>query len=120
MKQLTKQQRKKVADRIRNGLRELWSKSPYRSIALANAKSGSKYTCAKCKQLFYAGEIEVDHIVEMPRASYSDPHSVDWNKFIEALFVNPDPTKVQVLCKKCHARKTAMYSYQHEIGADIL
>ena len=117
---LTPAHKRKTAERTRNLLRELWSKSPYRSIALnLAAKSNGKIQCAECGYFHYPNDIEVDHLVEMPRATYSDVTDVDWTSFISALFCDPT-TGLQVLCKKCHARKTAKYMMAIKFGADVL
>lgn len=59
------------------------------------------YTCNKCKKLFVANEVQIDHIrpVVDPKKGF-----VDWNTFIERLYCGAD--NLQCLCKGCHAKKT--------------
>lgn len=93
---------------IRNALRNANKRYPPRFEALAKAKHKvdwgrikTAYKCAKCKQLFSAKEVEVDHIV--PAGSlkcYADLPS-----FVERMFCEVDG--LQVLCKSCHKDKTA-------------
>lgn len=117
---LTTAHKKRTAERTRNLLRELWSKSPYRSVAINRApKLNGKIQCAECGYFHLPSDVEVDHLTEMPRASYTDITTIDWNAFIAALFCDPS-TKLQVLCKKCHAKKTARYMMGIKFGADVL
>lgn len=116
---LTDKHRSKTAQRLRSLLRELWSKSPYRQKALDAAKVGrNEYRCACCKNTFNAYEMEIDHLVEMPVAKYTDVQAIDWNAFIAALFCEQEG--LQALCKLCHAKKTAEYSLIRELGANLV
>lgn len=74
-----------------------------RSAAFKLAKvSYGKYRCQACRGLFGPKEVALDHI-----APVVDPYQgfVDWNTYIERLFVGPEA--YQVLCRdKCHKEKT--------------
>ena len=69
-----------------------------------NEKTGrlaEHYKCAKCKEVFPAKEVQVDH-----KKPAVDPKIgfVDWNTFIERLFCGKK--NLQVLCLSCHKTKT--------------
>lgn len=69
-----------------------------------NAKTGKlamHYTCAKCKKLFVAADVQVDHIepVVDPKKGF-----VSWDSFIERMFCEME--NLQVLCKADHKVKT--------------
>lgn len=113
---LTDRQKSKVAQRLRNTLRELWSKSPYRSMVLSSSRVGrNEYRCAICSNKFPPDLMEVDHLKELPINSYKDVREIDWNAFIEHLFC--DPNNTQAICVYCHAKKTASYNLSRNIGA---
>ena len=118
---LTPKHKSRTAQRLRSLLRELWSKSPYREQALKKARQPTKpatYLCAKCGEKFGLGEVEVDHIKELPTNNYTDINAIDWNAYVAGLFC-PD-TNLQVLCKRCHAVKTADYSLSRTLGTNLL
>ena len=90
---------------IRSALRKAWSKWPPKFAVLKNGRrivTGKRhkyeYKCAECKKWYQQKEVQVDH--KSPTGT-----DKDWNTFIERLFVDED--KLQVLCKPCHAVKTA-------------
>ena len=61
------------------------------------------WQCAQCLSWKRnSNMVEVDHIVEV------GPFSGDWNDYINRLFC--DQSNLQVLCIKCHAKKTSGYS----------
>jgi hypothetical protein len=74
-----------------------------RSEALNKVKQGrNQYKCEGCGEIFGRKDIQIDH-----RSPVVDPTIgfVDWNTFIERLFVEVDG--YQALCKKtCHYNKT--------------
>lgn len=98
-----------------------------RTLALINARvSPGKYKCNMCQQVFgmikvevvdkkgnkkyrYKNPMEVDHIESVVPMDGSgqrkdDPKRIDWNLYIDRLFVGPE--KLAVLCKQCHSVKT--------------
>lgn len=69
-----------------------------------NAKTGKMamhYKCAKCKKLFVAADVQVDHIkpVVDPKKGF-----VGWDDFINRIFCEIE--NLQVMCKPCHKVKT--------------
>lgn len=69
-----------------------------------NAKTGKlamHYTCAECKKLFVATDVQVDHIkpVVDPKKGF-----VSWDSFIDRMFCEIE--NLQVMCKPCHKIKT--------------
>ncbi len=86
------------------GLRRISYRWPGRyRVKLAARVSRNKYKCAKCpaSKTYAPREIVLDHIdpVVDPKVGF-----VDWNTYIARLFVGEDGW--QVLCKKCHNKKT--------------
>ncbi len=70
-----------------------------------NAKTGKlamHYKCAKCKKLFVAADVQVDHVqpVVDPKKGF-----VGWDVYIDRMFCEIE--NLQVLCRSCHAVKTA-------------
>jgi 5-methylcytosine-specific restriction endonuclease McrA len=69
-----------------------------------NAKTGKlamHYKCAKCKKLFVAADVQVDHVqpVVDPKKGF-----VGWDVYIDRMFCEIE--NLQVLCKPCHKIKT--------------
>ena len=69
-----------------------------------NAKTGKlamHYTCAACKKLYVATDVQVDHIkpVVDPKKGF-----VSWDVYINRMFCEIED--LQVLCKPCHKVKT--------------
>lgn len=69
-----------------------------------NAKTGKMamhYECAKCKKLFVAADVQVDHIkpVVDPKKGF-----VGWDVYIDRMFCETED--LQVLCKADHKIKT--------------
>ena len=70
-----------------------------------NAKTGKlamHYKCAKCKKLFVAADVQVDHVLPVvdPKKGF-----VGWDVYIDRMFCEIE--NLQVLCRSCHAVKTA-------------
>jgi len=94
---------------IRSGLRQKSMKWPPKYDVLNAAKRPHKgtdkrrkfdYQCASCKDWHKGKDVQVDHIVECGSLKkYSD-----LPKFVELMFCEAD--NLQVLCTKCHDRKT--------------
>lgn len=57
-----------------------------------------KYLCAACKEYFNDNEVEVDHIEEV------GPFKGNFDDYIKRMYC--DLTNLQVLCAKCHLKKT--------------
>lgn len=94
---------------IRSALRRAWSKYPVRYQVLTKAKVPYKgkdkrrkfnYRCAHCQKLFKQGDVQVDHI--LPCGSLNDYE--DLPRFVSRLLCEED--NLQVLCSKCHDKKT--------------
>ncbi len=69
-----------------------------------NAKTGKlamHYTCAACKKLYVATDVQVDHIkpVVDPKKGF-----VSWDIYINRMFCEIED--LQVMCKPCHKIKT--------------
>lgn len=69
-----------------------------------NAKTGKlamHYTCAACKKLYVATDVQVDHIkpVVDPKKGF-----VSWDVYINRMFCEIED--LQVMCKPCHKIKT--------------
>lgn len=132
---ITYEERVKIRRRFSTAMRKLWMESPYRNRPLAAAKervligtykNGKakykvKYRCAKCGNLFEDCNVEVDHKKELTRARWDIPMDEDVANlvpWIETLFC--DSSNLQVLCIRCHAKKTARYALDRELGIDLL
>lgn len=86
---------------IRGNLRRAFARYPNKYKALAASKEGrNKYRCAKCNGVFPNKQVAVDHII--PCGSLRSFH--DLPRFVNNLFT--DIKGLQILCKKCHDRKT--------------
>ena len=61
------------------------------------------YTCADCKKNYPATDVQVDHIepVVDPVVGF-----VSWDVYIDRMFC--EVHNLQVLCKKCHTKKTKL------------
>ena len=93
---------------IRSGLRSKFNKWPPKWECLNESRrvvTGQRhkyeYRCAMCLKWWKAKEVEVDHIT--PVGSLKSEK--DLPKFVLGLFAPRN--KLQVLCRKCHKRKTA-------------
>ena len=69
-----------------------------------NAKTGKlamHYKCAKCKKLFVAADVQVDHVqpVVDPKKGF-----VGWDVYVDRMFCEIE--NLQVLCKADHKIKT--------------
>lgn len=133
--EITDVERIKVKRRFEAMARKLWMESPYRNKALAHAKEKIKigvwkngndrmevrYKCACCGNLFKDGQVEVDHIKELHRISWKVPIDVETEDLVlwlVSLFC--ELSNLQVLCLLCHAKKTARYSRDRQLGLDVL
>lgn len=94
---------------VRSGLRKAYIRWPPKNEVVTNAKRNIKkpngnqkfeYRCADCTKYHKRTEVEVDHIEECGSLRSFD----DIGVFASKLFVGVD--KLQVLCKKCHQKKT--------------
>jgi 5-methylcytosine-specific restriction endonuclease McrA len=97
-----------------SALRRAWGYSPLKKQALdkvreeysekcknGNYRKRVRFECEHCGKKFPQKGVQVDHIEPVVELS----GFVDFNTYIDRLFCHPD--KLQVLCKKCHAVKTA-------------
>lgn len=66
-------------------------------------KMAMHYACAHCSRHFIAKDVQVDHIFPVVKPSVG---FVDWDTYIARLFCEKE--NLQVLCKPCHADKTAL------------
>jgi len=74
-----------------------------RKVNQKTNKMAMHYACASCDIHFVAKDVQVDHIfpVVEPNVGF-----VDWDTYINRLFCEKE--NLQVLCKPCHAEKTAL------------
>lgn len=83
---------------IMAGIRRSFLDHPNRLLALEKAKRyDDVYLCADCGHLFKKHKVVTDHVNAV--GSFTN-----WDEFISRVFVEPD--KLQVLCIKCHKKKT--------------
>jgi len=91
---------------------------PGRTKALQAARvERGLYKCAMCEGKFKKGAYHLDHIdsvvpINGGNRRKDDPKRVDFNLYIDRLFVGPE--KYQVLCIACHASKTACEDQMRE------
>lgn len=92
---------------IRSALRRAYSRYPVKFQVLQASRRKPKggkrfeYQCKACRKWFPNSQVEVDHIEPAGKLSdYSDLPG-----FVERLFCEED--NLQVVCKGCHAIKTA-------------
>lgn len=73
-----------------------------KQICRVSGRLGNHYRCSNCNRDYAARFVQVDHIEPIvdPVVGF-----VDWNTIIERMFCTKD--KLQILCKECHAAKTA-------------
>lgn len=87
---------------IKNALRRASFKWPGRyNSKLAARVSRGKYKCGECQGIFRDKEVQLDHknpVIDVTTGF------VDWNTFIERLFV-PE-SGFSVLCVDCHQKKS--------------
>jgi 5-methylcytosine-specific restriction endonuclease McrA len=93
---------------IRSALRQAFQRYPVKQkVKNANrtAVTGKRhkwlYTCAECAEEFMDKEVQVYHII--PAGSLNDFD--DLPSFVKRLYCEPED--MQILCKPCHAVKTA-------------
>ena len=72
-----------------------------RQVNARTGKMAMHYMCAKCKKLFVASDVQVDHIepVVDPKKGF-----VSWDVYINRMYCEIE--NLQVLCKPCHKIKT--------------
>ena len=99
-----------ITSTIRSGMRRWEPKWAALKLAYAgrllNKKTnriGYHYTCAGCKKDYPSSEVQVDHIepVVDPVVGF-----VSWDVYIDRMFC--EVHNLQVLCKKCHTKKTKL------------
>ena len=97
-----------VTSVLRSGMRRFPNK--YKALSSAcvgvrlNKSSGRQakhYKCAKCKKLYTSTNVQVDHIIPV----VGPEGFTTWDAFIARLFCSVE--NLQVLCKKCHLKKSA-------------
>jgi hypothetical protein len=97
---------------LRSSLRKISQRHPpiYAALAAAkrpyvgdNPRQKICYECAKCKGLFSAKQVAVDHVVEAGKLQGWE----DVQGFMQRLFC--DESGLAVLCHDCHSIKTYMF-----------
>jgi hypothetical protein len=88
--------------RLRSALRQTFRWWGPAKQALQAAKHGRAYRCARCLRLHPRKEIEIDHRVPCGSLRCLE----DLPGFVARL-TPEDPAAFQILCKPCHAGKTA-------------
>jgi|TARA_R110002153_G_scaffold87801_4_gene216767 ribosomal protein L44E len=73
-----------------------------KKVNKATGRQAMHYKCAKCKKDYPAKSVNVDHIkpVVCPKEGFKD-----WDTFVKRLYCSKE--NLQVLCSKCHDKKTA-------------
>jgi 5-methylcytosine-specific restriction endonuclease McrA len=98
---------------ITSALRSAFSRYPNKFKALKAAFAGRKknratgrdaahYRCANCRSVYPGKEVQVDHIEPVVDKVVGFK---DWDTYIDRMFCGEEG--LQILCKKCHAKKTA-------------
>jgi len=98
---------------ITSALRGAFSRYPNRFVALKNAFAGRKkniktgrdaahYRCANCRDVFAGKDVQIDHIEPVVDKIVGFKN---WDVYIDRMFC--DVEGLQVLCKKCHLKKTS-------------
>jgi hypothetical protein len=86
---------------VRSALRRVWSWSPQREQALANARVAyGRYQCAQCSNAYGPRAVAVDHVLAC--GGFKDDLS-DLGDWASRLFFG----ELQILCDPCHKVKTA-------------
>lgn len=135
---LTHKDRIAFNKRFQKTMRKLWSQSPYRNKALNASKIKLKigkhkngndkfkvyFVCSECNHNFEQEDVEVDHIAELHTIEglwSTTPFDENLDNimiWLQTLFCLQD--NLQVLCKRCHARKTAEYVKYLALGGNLL
>lgn len=82
-------------------MRKVFRWSPQYREARKAAAVGSKYRCAKCRDLYERSETHVDHREPVVRLSGWDG---SWDTYRDRLFTSPE--NLQILCVSCHKEKS--------------
>jgi len=96
---------------VKGAIRRIFTRSPLaieaRALALHPKKKGPRggkvYICKKCKKVYPAKDVQVDHIWPVIRHNETI-QDLDYNTIIERIFCPKD--NLQVLCTTCHKAKT--------------
>jgi hypothetical protein len=79
-------------------IRRIWFHSPLRREVVNRAKVDEYYRCELCRGL--QEKVHIDHIEPcVPLTGWDG-----YDGFISRMFC--DPSKMQVICEKCHGKKT--------------
>lgn len=70
---------------------------------LKGVQGGKRYICAKCKKVYIAYSVQVDHIEPVIPFNWAK-RDIPIEHFIKRVYC--DPSNLQVLCKPCHLDKT--------------
>lgn len=85
-----------------NALRRASYKWPERNLAYKAARAGyGRYKCARCKEIYRAKEVQMDHILPVKPLNGNR----DMNLIVARMY--PKQKGWQVLCKGCHSEKSA-------------
>ena len=73
-----------------------------RQVNKKTNKLAMHYMCAACSSEFVSGDVQVDHKKPAvdPKAGF-----ISWDVYVDRLYC--ESSNLQVLCKPCHADKTA-------------
>jgi 5-methylcytosine-specific restriction endonuclease McrA len=73
-----------------------------RQVNKKTNKLAMHYMCASCSSEFVSGDVQVDHKKPAvdPKAGF-----ISWDVYVDRLYC--ESSNLQVLCKPCHAEKTA-------------
>lgn len=80
-----------------------------RSVNKKTGKMAMHYRCASCDAEFVSNDVQVDH-----RSPVVEPSKgfVSWDVYVDRLFC--ETSNLSVLCKPCHAVKTAEEKLQRK------
>lgn len=83
-----------------------WSPAYREAISRVEQKTeqGKRYRCEACGALVERSEKQVDH--REPVVPVGEKWDGDWNRYRDRLFV--ESSKLQVLCRPCHKKKTGL------------
>jgi 5-methylcytosine-specific restriction endonuclease McrA len=97
----------------KSAMRHYWRRTPMVALAIQKSRVGAGlFKCAKCKNIFKKGEIDVDHVTPI-----ADLGNENLDIFARHLFC--DDELLQILCKECHTDKTVFENNQRHLNKEL-